>query len=485
MNKFLLLAIIFISACSLAPKFTVPAIELPQNFKEQPKKEVEVDDIVWKEAALLEKDDRGQWWKIFGDQKLNELETEALEANQTLKSAAAHVQQSRAIANIAKGGLFPSLDIGGNVVRAKSSSAMNASFGGSDENLKPYTVYGTEGVISYETDLFGRVRDSYKAARLDADAQTALYQSAILALQADVATNYFLLRSLDAERKLLRNTVKIRTEAARIMQKRFKEGDLSEQDTSRTKSELASAQADLIILDRQRAKIEHSVAVLLGKIPSQFTFAEAPLENAVPPVIPAGLPSSLLERRPDISAAIASMKAANSRIGVAKAAYFPSLTLTASGGFSSTAMGSLFNTSSQSWALGQVAGNALALPIFHGGKNSANLKSAKSAYDEVVANYHQQVLVAFRDVEDNLVDQHMLADQSLKQNEAAKAATKTTMIAKKRYKEGETDYFEVVDSERISLIAERSAVQTRGQRFIATIAMIRALGGGWDEVVSK
>lgn len=485
MSKFLLLTVALISACSLAPKFKMPAMELPQNFKEEPKEAVEVDGIVWKESETLEKNDRGQWWKIFKDEKLNALETQALDSNQSLKSIAARVEQSRAIANIAKGGLFPTMDIAGNAVRAKSSSADSAAFGGSSSNSKPYTVYGTHGVISYETDLFGRVRDAYKASRLDADSQTALYKSASLTLQADVATNYFMLRSLDAERKLLHNTVKIRTEAARIMQKRFKEGDSSEQDMSRTKSELASVQADLIALDRQRAKIEHAIAVLVGKTPAEFTFPQLPLESASVPLIPAGLPSTLLERRPDVAAALASMQAANARIGVAKAAFFPSLTLTASGGFSSTSLGSLFNTSSQSWALGQVAGNALALPVFHGGRNNANLKSAKSSYDEAVANYHQQVLVAFRDVEDTLVDQRLLAGQSQKQDEAAKEATKTTVLAKKRYSEGETDYFEVVDSERVSLVAERIAVQTRGQRFIATIAMIRALGGGWDKVVNN
>ena len=179
------------------------------------------------------------------------------------------------------------------------------------------------------------------------------------------------------------------------------------------------------------------------------------------------------------------MQAANARIGVAKAAFFPSITLSASGGFSSTSLSNLFSASSQSWALGNAAGNILSLPIFHGGANTANMKAAKAAYTEAVANYRQQVLLAFRDVEDNLVDQKMLAEQSAKQNEAAKAASRTTELAQKRYHEGETNYFEVVDSERISLAAERSAVQTLGLRFITTIATIRSLGGGWDEGVVK
>lgn len=486
-NKFLLLLVTTaISACSLAPDFKTPKADVPTFFKETSShKGTEVDDIVWKLAAPISGKDHSKWWEIFGDEQLNAFEQQAIDANQSLKSAAARVEQSREIANISKGGLFPDVTIGANAVRAKSSGSLTAPFGGASSPLKPYTVYGTEGVISYETDLFGRVRNNVKAAKLDSEEQATLYKSTLLALQADVATNYFALRSLDSERKLLHDTIKIRTEAERIMQKKFKEGAAGEQDAQRTKSELASAEADLILLDRQRAKIEHALAVLLGKAPSGFSFEESPLDDPATPEIPAGLPSELLERRPDIAAAVIAMQAANARIGVAKAAFFPSLTLTATGGFSSTAISNLFDKSAQSWALGQVAGNALSLPIFRGGINKANLKASQDAYDEVVANYRQQVLVAFRDVEDSLVDQKLLAEQSIKQNDAAQAATRTTSLAKKRYHEGETDYFEVVDSERISLALERSAVQTRGQRYITTISLIRALGGGWDDVAAK
>ncbi len=476
-SYFLLLAL---SACSLAPKFDKPEIATPEKYKEDGKSD-SYDASMWVEAKLLEDNDRKQWWKIFADKELDALENQAKESNQSLKIIEARVSQSRDIASAVKGGFFPSVNLGANAVRTKQSSASLAAFGVTGET-KPYTIYSGEGVVSYEADLFGRVRDSYKASKLDADAQEALYNEALLALQADVAQHYFSIRALDSERRLLQATVRVREEAARIMGKRFKEGAVGEQDNSRTISELASSQADLIALNRQRARLEHALAVLLGKMPSEFSLKESPLEKIMPPKIPAGLPSTLLARRPDIAAALKSMEAANTRIGVAKTAFFPRLNLTASAGLASTSLGNVFDWSGRTWALGQVAGNALSLPIFNGGTNSANLRAAKASYEESIATYRQQVLVAFRDVEDNLVGQNLLAKQSIQQDLAAKSASRTTALAQKRYNEGETDYFEVVDSQRVSLAAQRSAVQLRGQRFITTIALIRALGGGWEDV---
>ncbi|MCD6034675.1 MAG: efflux system outer rane lipoprotein NodT family [Rickettsiales bacterium] len=463
-----------LTGCSLAPSFHKPEMAIPESFKEKSvdvELEPDAGSVIWKNAEPRETSNRGEWWKIFGDEQLNTLEAEAITANQSLKAIGARVEQSRAIANVARGGFFPSLDVGGNATRTKLPG----------DGVKPYNTFNAGGVASYEVDLFGRVRDGYRASRFDAKAQNSLYNSALLALQADVAQHYFSLRALDSERDLLRATVKIRAEAARIMEKRLKEGASGEQDRARTQSELAIVEADLIALERQRAKSEHALAVLLGKLPSEFTFADTPLEDIVPPPVPSGLPSELLERRPDISASLHSVEATNSRIGVARAAFFPSITLGASGGFQSGTLSDLFNSSSETWIAGQVAQNAVSLPIFHGGRLFAGLKGAKAANEEAVANYRQQVLTAFREVEDNLIDQRLLAEQSLKQEKAASTASRTTYLAKKRYQEGETDYFEVVDSERVSLAAERGAVQIRGQRFFTTIALIRALGGGWDD----
>ncbi len=479
-SRFALLAMT--TSCSLAPDLTVPEITVPTTYKEQPA-EAHLPNAQgrWAATQPLEKENRGQWWKIFGDEQLNELETQAMGESQSLKIALSRVEQARAVAGAARPSILPDLDIGGNAVRAKSSDAALVAFGAPAGTVaKPYTLYSAQGTLSYEADLLGRVRDNYQALQMDVEAQLAAYRSTLLALQADVAQTYFSLRALDAERALLRDTVKVREEAARIMQRRFEVGETGEQDRSRTQAELAGVRADLLALDRQRATLEHALAVLLGRIPSEFMFAEAPLAGD-PPEVPAGLPSTLLARRPDIASAIATMAAANARIGVARTAFFPRLLLTASGGFESIELSDLFRWSSRSWALGQLAGSALTMPIFDSGRNLSRLDEAHAAYDEAVAAYRQQALVAFRDVEDTLANQRLLAAQSVEQETAAAAALRTTELTGKRYQEGDVDYFEVVNAERDSLNTGRAAMQVKGARFAATVALIRALGGGWEE----
>ena len=471
-----LVTLSLLCSCSLAPDFKAPDLHVPDTFKEHEALDVKTK---WQPAKPLDKEDRGQWWKIFGDEKLNDLEKQAQEANQSLKIAAARVIESRATAESNSPSFLPDFNVGGNAVRAKSASTSGVGFGQPAVNQKPYTLYNAQGTVSYEADLFGSIRDNYKAFSFDADAEEAAYRSALLALQADVAQNYFLLRALDSERQLLRDTVKIRDEANHIMQHKFDVGAAGLQDLTRTQSEQAEAKAELIALDRQRATLEHALAVLLGKMPSEFTFAESSLIG-VPPAIPAGLPSSLLERRPDIVAAESGMEAANRRIGAARAAFFPSLSLTAFGGFQSTELSNVFKWSSRSWALGQTAGSAITMPIFDSGRNLSRLDLAHASYDEAVANYRQQVLLAFRDVEDNLTNQRLLADQSQQQDAAEAASSITTSVIQKRYNEGDIDFFEVVNAQRDSLAAGRAAVQIRGQRFVTTIALIRAIGGGWE-----
>jgi multidrug efflux system outer membrane protein len=474
LDCFAALAMTALTGCSLAPDFVIPDTATPKAFKEIPAEA----KGTWKEAAPMEAADRGQWWKIFGDGTLNGLEAQAEKSNQTLAAAAARVEQARALVRASASTLFPKLELGGNVVRSQPSSAGTAAFGGNpNAQLNPYTLYSAQGVATYEVDLFGRVRDGEKALKADAEAQNALYKSTLLALQADVANHYFNLRALDAERALLRNTVTMREEAMRIMHKRFDAGEAGETDLTRAKADLAAVQAELLALDQSRAVLEHALAVLLGESPSGFTFVESSLED-MPPQIPAGLPSSLLARRPDIAAAIQSMASANARIGVARTAFLPQLILTASGGAESLTLGDLFQWSSRTWALGQAGG--LSMTLFDSGRTIARVDAADAAYRESVANYRQQVLVAFRDVEDTLSAQRLLAEQSMKIEEAATAATRATSLIQKRYDEGDVNYFEVVDAQRSSLTAQRAHVQTRGQRFLATVALIRALGGGWD-----
>lgn len=480
MNKSLLtllFATSMLAGCSLAPDFKMPSMALPESYKETANPEEVKGE--WKPAVSLEKQDRGQWWKLFGDEQLNALEQQAADANQSLKAASARVEEARAVVRANAVSFLPDLDIGANALRAKSANASTAAFSPSPAQLKPYTLYSVGATASYDVDLFARARDSERAFNFEAEAQDALYRSALLSLQADVATQYIRLRSLDAERKLLKDTVGVRTEAERIMQKRFNAGSASDIDLSRTQTDLASAKADLLLLDRQRAALENALAILLGQNPSDYHFAETGEPLAAPPLVPAGIPSALLQRRPDIAAAQASMAAANKRIGVARTAFFPSLVLTATGGFESTNLSDIFKWSSRSWALGQQAGSALAMNLFNSGRNFAGVDVADAAYNESVANYRQQVLVALGDVENALTDQRLLSEQSEQANKAGDASARATELLQKRYDNGDVTYFEVVDAQRTSLAAGRAAIQTQGARLLATVALVRALGGDW------
>jgi len=460
-----------LAGCNLAPLFQQPPVETPAAFKEDTSAADKADTKLWKKAVALEAADRGQWWVVFADLKLNTLESEAAEGNQTLKAAAARVQEARATVRANTADILPNIGIGAGASRSAPNPVTFAP--------TPYTLYTTQAYASYDPDLFGRARETEKAFFFDAEATQAAYRSVLLSLQADVAQDYFLIRALDDERLLLRETVDIREKEAKIMSERFARGDVGAQDDANARSDLASAQADLSGLDRQRATLEHALAILLGKVPSGFSLPDSPLAD-VPPDVPGGVPSTVLERRPDIASAINAMQAANQRIGAAKSAFFPDLSLTAAAGVESTMLGNLFHWSSRAWALGQVGVLALTMPIFDNGRHSAELDNARATYDEAVANYRQQVLVAFKEVEDGLSDQHYLYRQWDQAKEAATQASRATYLVQKRYDLGDVDYFEVVTTQRTSLAAERAAVQLRGQRFVATVNLIRALGGGWQ-----
>lgn len=466
----ILLITSLLSACSLAPPFAPPKDVPPAAFKE-----AEKGEGAWKIADPQTAADLGKWWTIFNDAQLDALQDQAMGANQTLKVAAARIIEARAVAGISSPDYLPNISAGVNASRSAFSAS---SFGGTGSVLS--TDYTARAAASWEMDLFGRVKNTHEALLLDAQGQEADYRGVLLSLQSDVAQNYFALRTLDTERQLLRRAMDVRTEAARIMEKRFKAGTAGEQDYARVKAELESARADLAALDQQRAVADHALSVLLGKAPSDFSFTESPLEST-PPAVPAGLPSALLERRPDIAKAMLGMASANARIGAARAAFFPNLTLTAAGGFENATLGDVFKWSSRSWSLGQTGGLALSLPIFDNGKNAAGLSFARAAYDEAVATYRQQVLTAFRDVEDSLSAQRLLAQQSTSQEAAAASAARVLHISQTRYDAGEAEYLEVNDADRIALGYARAAVQVRGQRFAATIGLIRALGGGWKK----
>ncbi|WP_454825044.1 efflux transporter outer membrane subunit [Paraburkholderia xenovorans] len=479
----LLGALMVLSGCSLAPKYEVPSTPTTATFKEAPQQPLSAPEAgTWKTAQPSEDVARGEWWKVFDDAKLNDLEQQALDANQNLKAAAARVNEARAMNQAARAGLFPSLDAGFGPTRQRVSAA--SLFEPDGTNVPQQTFWRAQASASYEVDLFGRVASTVDAARADTQRSEALFRSVMLALQADVAQNYFALRELDAESEVFRNAVELRQHALKLVQRRYTEGEITELDLSRAKAELASAQSDAMTVQRLRAASEHSLAVLLGKVPAEFSMAADPI-RPVNLRVPPGLPSSLLERRPDIAAAERAMAAANSRIGIAKAAFFPSLTITGTGGFESATIGDLFKWSSRAFLLGPLAGTALNIPIFDGGRRKGNLANARAVYDEDVANYRQQVLVAFREVEDNLSDMRILEDQTRTQNEAVKASQRAADLSRSQYTEGEVNYLDVIDAERTVLQARRAAVQLQGVQAASTVNLIRALGGGWGDVVPQ
>ncbi|MFD2273382.1 efflux transporter outer membrane subunit [Undibacterium arcticum] len=447
-----------LAGCSTTKPPEQVKLDLPAQYRES--------EGAWKLAHPADDADRGVWWSVFGDAELNNLITAATQSSPTLVMAMARVKEARATAGLADADRAFQLSAGAGPTRQGNATSSS-------------TQWRAQVNASYEVDLFGRLSDNSRAAALDAQGQEAAYRSVLLALQADVAQQYFAIRSLDSELDVLQQTIKLRQDALRLTQRRFDAGDTSELDVAQARTELAVTQAEEEGVQRNRSQRDHALAILLGKAPAQFTLATAPLQ-AVTVSVPPGLPSDLLERRPDIAQAQRQLAAASARIGAAKAAFFPSLVLTGSAGYESDALHNLFQWSSRSWLLGPLVGTMLNLPLLDGGRNKQNLAKADANYESLVANYRQQVLLGFRDVEDNLSALRTLDNQIRFQEAAASSAQLAARLADSRYRNGSTSYFEVMDAQRSSLSAERAKSQSIGQRALASVGLIRALGGGWD-----
>lgn len=470
-----LLAALLLAGCAGAPTLTQPAMNIPATYKEQPGINAVVNtDPRWKVGQPAEAQQRGMWWRVFDDPVLTQLIADASAANPNLAAAAARLRQARALAGVAQADRTPALNAGIGAQRGRAAPGTLGLPAGT--NVAPATLRQARLNAVYEVDLFGRVASNISAAKADSAASEAIYRSVLLALQADVAQNYFRLRETDAEIALLDETVRLRTENVRINQRRFDLGDLGELDLARAKTELAITRTEALGLGRQRAQLEHSLAILLGKTPAEFAAKASPLNEAMTlPTIPAGLPSSLLERRPDVSAAQYAMMASNARIGVARAAMFPSLTLTGAGGTASDGLAELFKWTSRTWLLGAL----LSLPVIDGGRNQAAIARSEAQLDEAVANYRQSVLGAFADVEDNLSGLRILDQKALATDDAVRAARRAAELSGKLYRAGSSNYLDTLDAQRNLVSVERSAVQLRGTRATATVALIRSLGGAW------
>ncbi|HEY8993668.1 MAG TPA: efflux transporter outer membrane subunit [Lacunisphaera sp.] len=431
--------------------------------------------VAWKQAAPAEVLPRGEWWKAYNDSALDDLMARALSANQTLAAAAARVEQARAAAGVARSNYLPSVGLNPSVNRARSSETTDNKF-----PVAETTTYRASLDASWELDLFGRVRRLNEGARAEVSASAADFENVRLALTAEVASSYFSLWAIDRETAIVSDGIALRRKALELVHSRRTNAAATDFDVARAEAELASTEADAAALANRRASLQNALAVLLGEAAPNFELSTLTARLSMVPAIPAGLPSELLERRPDIASAESALAASNARIGVAKAAFFPAVSLTGSFGQASGDIDRLFNSDSRLWSIGP----SLYLPIFQGGRNRANLARSRAAFDESVALFRQRVLVAFREVQDALTATQFLADQAAAQDRVVAAARRAGELAQTRYDAGYVNYFEVIDAQRTVLTAERASAQLSAQRLVNSVGLIKALGGGWERPAS-
>jgi len=448
---------------TVGPDYSRPAVATPGAYRDV------ASATQWKSAVPADQQGRGLWWTVFGDTKLNELEGRALQANQDLQAAAARVEQANAAAGLARSQFWPQAAVNAAVSRERYSTTTANPF-----PQAVATDYSIPATLSWELDLFGRIRRLNEGARADAAASQALFESVRLSLTANAAVTYFSLQGLDREMLVVRESIGLRERELKLVSDRRRIGSATELDTARAETELATAQAEAEDLAVRRSALQNALSILVGQSASEF--AIEPVERAgVAPLVPAGLPSDLLERRPDIAAAERNLVAANARIGVAKAAFFPTISLTGSGGVESADTGRLLSTDSRVWAFGP----SLYLPIFQGGRNRANLDRSRAIYAENVAVYRQQVLTAVAEVQDALSAAWHLSLEASAQDRALASAQRSAALAQKRYDAGYVSYLDVIDAQRTELATEQASVQLSTQRLTTSVALIKALGGTW------
>ena len=451
----LVLSACVLSACSFTPTYQVPTTPAPTVYKENGD---------WLPAAPADTLERGPWWTLFGDPLLNQLADSIEVSNQNVAQAAASYAQARAMVAEQRAALFPTVDLTGSATRAGG----NASAGGTGNQ------YRASIGSSWEPDVWGKLRAGVNNASANAQASAADLAAARLSAQGELVVDYITLRQTDAQKKLLDSTVDGYQRALDITQNRYNAGIAAKSDVLQAQTQLQNAKIDQIGLIRTRDQMEHAIAVLVGKAPAEFTLAPADW-NIVVPDVPLGLPSTLLQRRPDIAGAERRVAAANEQIGIARAAYFPSLGLTASYGYGASKVGGLFNASNNAWSLGLSA----AQTVFDAGAISAQVKEAEAGRDIAIAKYRQTVLAAFADVEDQLAAARVLAQQQDLYRSASDAADQVEVQLLNRYRSGQVSYTDVVTAQVTALTARRALVQAQADRQTTAVALIQALGGGW------
>jgi NodT family efflux transporter outer membrane factor (OMF) lipoprotein len=454
-----------LAGCTLGPDYHRPDAPAVDVFRETPPG--------WKQAEPRDDIERGRWWEMFGDPQLSGLIEKIDVSNQTLAASEAQYRQALAALGISRAALYPTLDANATAVRSHSPGS---TLGGTTAG-RTLTSYGGRLTAQWELDLWGRVRRSVEAAEAAARASTADVGAARLSLQAQLATSYFQLRSLDAQARLLDDTAGALRKSLELTENRYRAGVVARADVVQADAQLKSTLVQTIDLGVQRAQLEHSIAVLTGVPPSGLAIASVRSFDIGVPAIPPGLPSALLERRPDVAAAERRVHASNAQIGVAKAAYFPQLTLTALFGFTSPDVSVLFTGPSRQWSVGP----SVAQSIFDAGLRRSQTEQAIAAYDATVANYRQVTLSAFQEVEDNLSALRILEEEARSEEEAVQAARLSLSLVLNQYKAGTVSYLNVVTAQTALLNEERNAVGIQARRLAAAVALIRALGGGWHE----
>ncbi|UNV93255.1 MULTISPECIES: efflux transporter outer membrane subunit [unclassified Comamonas] len=458
-----LMAALVLAGCASAPPTVAEhaGVAVPASFS------VQAAAAGWTQAAPAEAQPRGAWWRVFADTELSALVERAGEANTDVQTAAARLAEARALLRSADAQRQPQIGAAGGAARQAGVNTANG--------MQPATLVTAGLNFSYEADLFGRLSRASEAAREDANAREALLQSTRLMVQADVAQTYLQLRSLQTERQLVEQSLAAYRETLTLIEKRYRAGDAAELDVARMQTEVSATEAETLALERQQAALTHALAVLVGDVASGFALASQP-QAATLPMIPAGVPATVLARRPDVSAAQASVLAAQARVGVAQAAWFPAITLTGNGGYASPELGDLFKWSARSWGIGAL----LSLPIFDGGQRAAQEEGARARLEAAVAAQRGQVLAAFRDVEDQLSALRLLSGQARVLGQAVQSSERATHLSDVRYRNGLVSQLELLDARRNELRNRRQALQVRTAQYTATVALIRALGGGWD-----
>lgn len=466
----------FATGCTVGPRYSRPAapVPAPDAWKTQPP---------WQQAAPKDTIPKGTWWQVFHDSALDSYEQQLLQANQSLVAARDRLTQARSLARVATADFFPQVSADPSALRERGSAnrPLNGStpevVNGVVQPITAYTqsVYTVPFAVNYEVDLFGRVRRNVEAANASLQSTAANLQNVQLVLSAELAADYFTLRELDAESQVVQESVGYQRKGLDLVNNRHEGGIASGLEVAQQAALLDSTVSQLALVQQSRAQYEHAIAVLVGQSASGFSIPAAPL-SATPPPVPLGIPSDVLERRPDVSTAERQMAYQNAEVGIAHTAFYPHITLSGSGGWQSTDITSLFNVPSTVWSLGA---DALE-PIFQGGRNRANLAAARAAYDQSVANYRQSVLTAFQEVEDGISNLSTLSQALSTQGAAVEDARRALAIANNRYVGGVTSYLDVITAQTTLLTSQRLETQLLGQQMVSSVYLVKALGGGWD-----